>query len=356
MWGDSRAEPAAEIAFIGDLMLARKVSAALRDGRNPEAFFGDVRPRLLAADAVVCNLECALTDRTKRHVLKAFHFLADPRTTAILTAGNVRCVALANNHSLDAGPGGLLDTLRHLDDAGVAYAGAGEDLRAASAPTTFRAGSVTIGLASITNTLRAFRAGPTHPGTGYSRIRADGPSGLLGSLVEAMDRRGADVRVLSIHWGPNFRPAPPRRYRAFARQAIDAGFDIVHGHSAHVVQAVEAYRNGLILYDTGDFLDDYWAMPGFRLDRSFLFLVKLAPGRRPQLALFPVSLTPCAVNYAVGREADSIRGSMIRRCRLHGMDFTEAGGALIAVPRVDAATDVGRAVSTIPVAGPDRAA
>src|SRR5579871_6502839 len=110
--------PSAEIAFVGDLMLAGKVGAALRDGRRPEAFFGDVRPRLLAADAVVGNLECALTGRTERHVLKAFHFLADPRTTAILTAGSVRCVTLANNHSLDAGSRGLFDTLRHLKDAG----------------------------------------------------------------------------------------------------------------------------------------------------------------------------------------------------------------------------------------------
>jgi poly-gamma-glutamate synthesis protein (capsule biosynthesis protein) len=266
-------------------------------------------------------------------------------------------VALANNHSLDAGPGGLCDTLRHLDDAGIAHAGAGEDLRASGAPTTFRAGQVTVGLASITNTLRAFRDGPNNPGTSFQPIHADRTAGLIASMVDAMDRRGADIRVLSVHWGPNFRPSPPpRRYRAFARQAINAGFDIIHGHSAHIVQAVEAYRNGLILYDTGDFLDDYWAMPGFRLDRSFLFLVKLAPASPPQLELLPVSLTPCAVNYAVGREAAAIRRSMIRRCRVHGVDFAEQGDALIAVPRSDEAAAVGRAARTIDVSKPDRAA
>jgi poly-gamma-glutamate synthesis protein (capsule biosynthesis protein) len=295
---------------------------------------------------VIGNLECALTTRRERHVLKAFYFPADPRAVGILTAGNLRCVALANNHVLDAGPAGLFDTLRHLDSADIAHAGAGENLAAARSPVIFRAGKLVVGFASITNTLRAFRAGPERPGTAFLPISADSTSArLLASLVAAM--KGTELKVLSVHWGPNFRSRPPRRYRRFAHQAIDAGFDIVHGHSAHLLQAVEAYRNGLILYDTGNFLDDYWIMPGFRMDRSFLFTVTVGPVSRPKLELFPVTVAPCAVNHAVGPEAETIRRAMVRRCRGYGVAFVAEGDALVAVPVADHGPTDGPAAGSI---------
>lgn len=344
----SRNGPSTEIAFVGDLMLARKVSDALVAGRAPAAFWGNIRPRLLAADAVIGNLECALTTRRERYKLKAYHFRADPRTADILIAGNIRCVALANNHVLDAGPGGLFDTLENLDRAGIEHAGAGENLAAALEPALFRAGELSIGFASITNTLKAFRAAPESPGTSFLEIRADArTANLFGSLVAAMNARGADLKVLSAHLGPNFRPSPPRRYRAFARQAIDAGFDIVHGHSAHILQAVESYRGGLILYDTGNFLDDYWIMPGFRMDRSFLFVVTVEPGRRPSLRLFPVSVGRGVVNHADALEADTIRRGMMRRCRGYGVDFATDGDALCVLPQGGHDTTVGPAERSI---------
>jgi len=344
----SRETATAEIAFVGDLMLARKVSDAVVAGRAPAVFWGDVRPRLLAADAVIGNLECALTTRPERHKLKAYYFRADPRSADILTAGNIRCVALANNHVLDGGPGGLLDTLENLDRADIRHAGAGENLAAALEPAVFRAGRLTIGVASLTNTLKAFRALPEHPGTAFLRIRADTrTTNLLGSLVATMNARGADLRVLSVHWGPNFRPWPPLQYRAFARQAIDAGFDIIHGHSAHVLQAVESCRGGLILYDTGNFLDDYWVMPGFRMDRSFLFLVTVERGSRPRLRLFPVSVGRGVVNYADARESEAIRRGMTRRCRSYAVDFATDGDALCVLPQGSHDTTVGPAERSI---------
>jgi len=348
MTGNDRDAPSAEIAFVGDLMLARKISQALVAGRAPAAFWGDVRPRLLAADAVVGNLECALSERRERPVRKAYYFPADPGATEILAAGNIRCVALANNHVLDAGPGGLADTLGNLNRAGIVYAGAGENRDVALTPTTFRAGRLTVGFASITNTVRAFAAGPKRPGTGFVRIRANAMSAkLFRSLVAAMAGRAADVKVLSVHWGPNFRPWPPRRYRAFARQAIEAGFDVVHGHSAHILQAVECYRNGLILYDTGNFLDDYWIMPPFRMDRSFLFIVTARLGSRPRLQLVPVSLDRGTVNLAKAGEAAAIRRGMVRRCRGYAVDFAADGEALSVLARGAHETTIGPAERSI---------
>lgn len=306
--GTAEHSDTAHLAFVGDLMLSRKINVELINGRSPEAFWGDVRPGLLALDGVIGNLETALTARKERWPGKAFNFCADPRAVSISEAGNVKCVNLANNHSLDGGRSGLLEMIKKLDAAGIAHAGAGATLSAAISPAVFRCGGLIVGVVSMTNTLRAFRAGPDAPGTSYLQLHGDPvTAALMATLVAKLSELSADLKVLSVHWGPNLRPWPPRRYRAFARQAIDAGFDIVHGHSAHILQPLEYYRDGIILYDTGDFLDDYWVFPGVRIDRSFLFLVEAARNEPPRLTLQPVLISNRTVNFAIGAEGEAIR-------------------------------------------------
>lgn len=323
----------ANLGFTGDLMLGRGVNERLLSGVPADGIWGDVRPRMLAADAMIGNLEGPITaHRTKWHGIKAFYFRADPAPgIAALKAGNYRCVALANNHMLDFGGQGLLDTRTHLAEAGIAFAGAGSDAMEAAAPVMLEAGGLAIGFISITNTVRSFAAKPWRPGTNYWKIRSDRENlGRLATLVHDLRRDGADLIVLSIHWGPNYRWWPPRRYQRFARNAIELGVDIVHGHSAHVLQAVEFHGSGLILYDTGDYMEDFLPGPGFRSDRSFLFLVEAGPGRKPVLRMVPVTLTRAEVNVAKGREAEIVRGDMIRRCRGYAVTIAEEDGDLVA--------------------------
>jgi poly-gamma-glutamate synthesis protein (capsule biosynthesis protein) len=323
------------LGFTGDLMLGRGVNERLLSGSPPAEIWGDVHPRMLATDAMIGNLEGPITaHRTKWHGVKAFYFRADPSPgIAALQAGNYRCVALANNHMLDFGDQGLLDTRRHLAEAGIASAGAGGGAVEAAAPVIFEAGGLNVGFVSITNTVRSFAAKPGRPGTNYWKIRSDRNNlGRLATLVHDLRRGGAELIVLSIHWGPNYRWWPPHRYRRFARNAISLGVDIVHGHSAHVLQAVEFQGNGLILYDTGDYMEDFLPGPGFRSDRSFLFLVEAGPQQKPLLRMVPVSLTRAEVNVAKGREAEIIRSDMIRRCRGHAVAITEEDGDLVARP------------------------
>ncbi len=321
------------LGFTGDLMLGRGVNQRLLAATPAAAIWGDVRPEMLAADAMIGNLEGPITaHKTRWPRRKAFYFRADPSPgIAALKEGNYRCVALANNHILDFADQGLFDTQRHLSEAGITFAGAGANEREAAEAAVFDAGGVKVGFISITNTVPAFAAGPDRPGTNFWKIRSDRANlGRLAALVHGLRRSGAGLIVLSIHWGPNYRWWPPRRYRRFARNAIDLGIDIVHGHSAHVLQAVEFHGNGLILYDTGDYMEDFLAGPGFRSDRSFLFLVDAGPGRKPSLRMVPVSLTRAEVNVATGREAEIIRRDMIRRCRGYAVSIAEENGDLIA--------------------------
>lgn len=323
------------LGFTGDLVMGRGVNQRLLSGIPPAAIWGEVRPRMLKADAMIGNLEGPITaHRTKWHGPKAFYFRADPEAALpALRDGNYRCLALANNHMLDFGDQGLLDTRRHLAEAGIAFAGAGADDSEAGAPAMFVAGDLKVGFISMTNTVRSFAARPDRPGTNYRKIRTDRENlGRLATHVLKLRRNGADLIVLSIHWGPNYRWWPPHRYRRFARRAIELGIDIVHGHSAHVLQAVEFHGNGLILYDTGDYMEDFIPGPGFRSDRSFLFVVEAGPGRNPALRMTPVSLTPAEVNVARGAEANIIRNAMIRRCRGYAVAIAEEDDDLVARP------------------------
>ena len=304
------------IAFIGDVMLGRGVDELI--GRNaPESFWGDVLPVLRAADAVVANLECAITAHTEpwSQTPKVFHFRARPEAVAVLRAANVRCVSLANNHTLDYQETGLLDTLSHLEAAGIRYAGAGPDLDAARAPAVIDAGGARLGVAAFTDNEPPFAAGPTGPGTGYLDIGGDpqAPRRVAHAVSAARDA-GADLVVLSLHWGPNMVVCPPPPFGDFARAAIDSGVDLVYGHSAHVFQGVEVYRQRPILYDTGDFLDDYAIDAKLRNDWSFVFLVDVEGARMQKLRLRPVRLTYAEANFAAGDELAAIRTRMRALC------------------------------------------
>jgi poly-gamma-glutamate synthesis protein (capsule biosynthesis protein) len=314
-WEESTAMPAT-LAFVGDVILARGLNAEM--ARRPaESFWGSALRLLRSADAVIANLECAVTERTGlwQKTPKVFYLRSDPSAVTVLRAARVRCVSLANNHTLDFGPEGLRDTLGHLDAAGIQYAGAGRDLAAAEAPAVIDAAGLKVGIVSFTDNEPAFAAGPNHPGTNYLDVENDPAAVARVERAAARTRqRGAGLVVLSLHWGPNMRRRPTAAFRAFARAAVDHGVDLIHGHSAHLFQGVERYGRGLILYDTGNFLDDFPVDPDFRNDWSFLFLLEADATGVRCLRLVPVRLGYGRVDLAIGAEFEVINERMRSLC------------------------------------------
>ncbi len=319
------------LAFIGDLMLGRGVNAELRDV-PPESVWGTTLPLLRSADAVIANLECAITrvETPTTITRKAFHFRADRVAIDVLRAGNVRCVSLANNHTLDFGEEGLFDTLDALDDADIAHAGAGRTLGHAASPAIVHLTDSTFGVVGLTDNEPAFAATTRAAGTHFVEIENAPPPGIgLVQLASHCRERKADLAILSLHWGPNMVTAPPAPFRDFAHAAIDAGFDIVHGHSAHLFQGVEIYRGQPIFYDTGDFIDDYRVDERLRNDWSFVFLVDvISHSRIARVRMVPVRLNFARVDLATGDEATSICHRMIDRCAALGTVATERDATL----------------------------
>jgi poly-gamma-glutamate synthesis protein (capsule biosynthesis protein) len=319
--------PPLSLVFLGDLMLGRGVSRALA-ARGPDWFWGDTLPLLRQADAVFGNLECAITARRTRRFWKFFHFRADPQAVDILRAGGVRFAALANNHILDFGAEGLADTLATLDHAGIAHAGAGMTAAQAAAPGLIEVAGTTIGTLAATDTMPEFAAGPATPGTHYIATDSADDAAVLEGPIAALRARGATLLVLSIHWGPNMRMAPPARFRAFAHGAIERGIDIVHGHSAHLVQGVERYGRGLVLYDTGNFIDDYFKFPFLPDDWSFIFGVTRLPEGRLDLRLTPVRLHPSPLRVMTGPEGAKRRRKLIAASADLGARLVDSDGVL----------------------------
>ena len=293
------------LALTGDVMLGRGVNEAL-DASRPEGVWGDVLPLLLSADLRVINLECAITGHRRpwSRTPKVFHFRADPVAVEVLRAARVDACSLANNHTLDFGERGLLDTLDHLEAAGIRYAGAGRDAEEAGRPVLLDGG---IALVAFTDNEPPFAAGPDRPGTNYLPVSIE--PAVLRRVEEAMGaarEAGARAVIFSNHWGPNMVARPPEAFRRFARAVVDLGADVYYGHSAHVFQGVEVYRGRPILYDTGDFIDDYAVDPDLRNDRSFLFRVSVEDGELRRLELHPIVLPYARVELAAGDERSAI--------------------------------------------------
>ena len=311
-------------------MLGRGVNAELRR-RPPERFWGTALPLLRSADAVFANLECAITrHRTPwSRTSKVFHFGAAPEAIAVLRAGNIRCVSLANNHTLDYEVEGLLEMLRLLDEAGIARAGAGRNLAEARRSAIVDVAGIPVGVVSATDNEPPFAATAEGPGVFYLELESDRTaSRVLANAAQAARDAGAGFVVLSLHWGPNMVAAPPRTFRRLAYRAMEFA-DLIHGHSAHVFQGPEVRDGRLILYDTGDFLDDYAVDPDLRNDWSFLFLLELSQtGVIERLRLHPVRLDYAQVNLATGDEHGAICDRMIERARAVGTTLMRTRGGL----------------------------
>jgi poly-gamma-glutamate capsule biosynthesis protein CapA/YwtB (metallophosphatase superfamily) len=298
------------LALTGDVMLGRGVNETLRAAR-PEEPWGDVLPLLRSADLRIINLECAVTEHERpwSRTRKVFHFRADPLAIEVLRAARIDACSLANNHTLDFEEEGLLDTLARLYAAGIGYAGAGRDLEEAGRPVLLDGG---VALVAFTDNEPPFAARPDKPGTNYLPVSLE-PEVLhrVEEAIEAAREAGAETVVFSNHWGPNMMERPREIFRRFARAVVDLGADVYYGHSAHVFQGVEIYRGKPILYDTGDFIDDYAVDPRLRNDRSFLFRVSVEGGDLGRLELFPVSLPYARVELARGDEREAILDRMV---------------------------------------------
>jgi len=320
----------ARVGFVGDVMLGRSVTDRWR-GRDPTGVWGSTLDRLQELDGLVANLECCVSERGERWPDKTYYFRAAPGfAVPALRAAGASAASLANNHTLDFGVQALRDTRAHLADAGVAAVGAGRDRAEAFEPAVRDAGGLTVATVAFTDRWPAYAAGESSPGTAYTPLDRAVPSTrrLVGDAVDRARQADPDLVVASLHWGPNWETEPDPTQEALARWLVDRGVDVVHGHSAHVLQGVEVYRGRPILYDAGDFVDDYVHKEGLHNKRSALFELVVREGRLEELRAVPVEIEDEAVGLAGGEAASWVRGALRERSAPYGTTVERAGDGL----------------------------
>ncbi|HEX2112645.1 MAG TPA: CapA family protein [Gaiellaceae bacterium] len=291
------------LALAGDTMLGRGVAERLAS-RGPGSLFApEVAAAARAADLVVLNLECCLSERGAPwpDPDKPFFFRAPPAAVEALTLLGVDCVTLANNHALDYGEEALRDTFEHLAAAGIRWVGAGPDLERARAPIVLEADGFRLAVVGVTDHPAAYAAGADSPGVAYANLwNEDVPEWLLRGIGRA--RQEADAVLVMPHWGPNMRAEPAPHVRRAGAQLVEAGATLVAGHSAHAFQPVE----GRVLYDLGDFVDDYAVYPAVRNDLGILWLVDLDESGPQNVEALPLKLDYCHTRVATGDDRDWI--------------------------------------------------
>lgn len=273
------------------------------------------------ADVRLVNLETAVTRRGWPQP-KGINYRMHPDNLPVLRSACIDCCSLANNHVLDWGEEGLLDTLSGLDQAGVRHAGAGIDRGSAEAPAVLPvAGGRLLVFAFATGDCGVPASWSAGEGrAGIARL-ADLSSSTVARIARHIDafRQPGDRVLVSLHWGGNWEfPVAPEQTR-FAHALIDeAGADLVHGHSSHHVKALEVYRERLILYGCGDLLDDYEGIGGherYRSDLGLLYFPELdAAGRLLSLALCPTRQCRLSLQAAVETDRAWLLDTLNRLC------------------------------------------
>jgi poly-gamma-glutamate capsule biosynthesis protein CapA/YwtB (metallophosphatase superfamily) len=235
------------IAAVGDIMLDGSAREIMRE-QGYDYAFDKMRPWLQKADIAFGNLEGPLTDRGEPAPDKKYLFRSPPAKVAdALKAAGFDIVSLANNHSLDYGSEGLADTIAALDKVGVHHVGAGENLAVARQAAILQRNGLKVAFLAYSLTFpEEFWATAKRAGTvfGYREI-------VEGDIRAAKQK--ADIVVASFHWGQESKTELRPYQVALGHAAIDAGASLVIGHHPHILQSVERYKDGVILYSMGNF-------------------------------------------------------------------------------------------------------
>jgi len=237
------ADPPQSLIAVGDIMLGKRAKPALAR-KGADYPFEAVLPLLRRSPVVLGNLEGPLA-RLSAQEARRYSYKVEPATSHALRRAGFNVLTLANNHILDCGRDGVLETLEVVRRAGIDSIGAGADERAACAPAVRSADPWRVGL------LGYYR----HPRCAATADLPGAASGSNQSLERDIGRLRSTVDriVVTFHWGVPYEREPSQNIRAKARFAIECGADAVIGHHPHVVQPFEVHRGRPIFYSLGNF-------------------------------------------------------------------------------------------------------
>jgi poly-gamma-glutamate capsule biosynthesis protein CapA/YwtB (metallophosphatase superfamily) len=293
------AAPQITIQAVGDLNLSGDAEATVRAKGYAHAFDG-TRKLLAQGDLNIANLETPITTRGEKQD-KRFTFRMRPESAKAIADAGIHLVSQANNHAIDFGLQGLADTLKALDAAGVAHAGAGMSLAAARRLAVVDVRGVKVGLLSYSLTFpTGFYATKDHGGT------AHGEADWIAADVKAA-RPEVDVLLVAFHWSAELLETPKDYQHDLGHLAIDSGADAVLGTHPHILQGIEIYKSKPILYSLGNYA---FGSRSHRAADSALVQMRFSGRSLAGLTVFPLDVDNTHLDFdpqlATGARAQRI--------------------------------------------------
>jgi poly-gamma-glutamate synthesis protein (capsule biosynthesis protein) len=308
----------------GYVKLAEQANGPIQQPVGFAYIWGDALEELnrAAAHVRLINLETSITTSNDYWKAKGIHYRMHPQNVAGLKAAGIDVCSLANNHVLDWGYSGLLETLATLKKVDIKITGAGGNIDEAGAAAMINIGGqsrVIVFSFGLTTSGIPFNwaAEKNRPGVNLLRDLSAKSLRYIQTRVREVKRKG-DIVVASIHWGGNWGYDISRKQIRFAHRLVDdIGVDVIHGHSSHHVKAIEVYKDKLILYGCGDFLNDYEGIGGyeeFRSDLALMYFATLdsATGKLIALQMTPTQIRRLKANRASGADARWLKDTLNR--------------------------------------------
>ena len=321
-------EPQIYESYVKDardyVWLAERVNGKIAPDNKGAYIWGDalIELKLRNPDLRLINLETSITRSNTPWPFKGINYRMHPENIDAITSAHIDVCALANNHILDWGIEGFLETLLTLDNAQIAYAGAGKNIQKATAPAIHfipgfegRILVFSMGLYS-SGILKVWTATSQHPGLWMLNDLSKDSIKRIKEVIEYYRKTG-DLCIVSIHWGGNWGYDIPDQHQQFAYTLIDElGVNVIHGHSSHHPMGIEWHNQGLILYGCGDLINDYEGISGweqFKSDLSLMYFFSVDPNLRlTQLELVPMIRKNFKLHYASNEECQWMMNSLIQ--------------------------------------------
>ena len=239
------------VTITGDILLDRGVRKVIEQKGTDAVFSPFVDSVFQSSDIVIGNLECPAT-KIKEPSFKQFIFRAEPEWLFTLKRHGITHLNLANNHSVDQGRAGLVDTRENVVSAGMIPIGAGRTMEEAARPVLLTSSPRKVYvLASLQLALENFAYLSEKPSVSQEDFD---------TLVERVRHlRSSDPDsyiIVTLHWGGEHTLQPVTIQRVRAHQLIDAGADALIGHHTHTLQTIEEYKGKPIYYSIGNFIFD----------------------------------------------------------------------------------------------------
>ena len=273
-----------QISLVGDLLMDGSIKWQI-DRYGTDYPWEMVKEYFQNDDLTIGNLETSITTRGTEWPEKQYNFRSDPRNLKSMEDAGIDILALANNHILDYGYDGLLDTIKHIDNTGIKRVGAGKNKEDALKAAIVEKDGLKIGVFSASRVVPYVEWYATKQRPGLIGAYDGHIEELLNEVQEI--KKKVDIVILSIHWGIEGNSEPKDQDVVLAKKLIDGGVDIIMGHHPHVLQGIEIYKGKPIFYSLGNFV---FGTQGELTSNTMIGQINLVDGEIDNIEIIPFNI------------------------------------------------------------------